>query len=136
MQYLSLEFGGWYNMGMQIKIHAKDYELTPAIEEYINKKLSTLDKFLGGDNVLCEVEIGKSTDHHKSGDIFRAEVNITRTGSGQFYAVAEESDLYASIDIVRDQAEREIVSSKNKKETIFRRSAAKLKDLIKGITKQ
>lgn len=119
---------------MNIKIRSKDYELTPAIEEYINKKLSSLDKFLGSDNVLCEVEIGKSTDHHKSGDIFKAEVNITKSGSRQFYAVAEESDLYASIDVVRDQAEREIVNSKNKEETIFRRSASKLKNIIKGIT--
>ncbi len=119
---------------MNIKIRSKDYELTPAIEEYINKKLSSLEKFLGSDNVLCEVEIGKSTDHHKSGDIFRAEVNIALSGSEQFYAVAEESDLYASIDVVRDQIEREIVSNKNKKETVFRRSASKLKNIIKGIT--
>lgn len=119
---------------MNIKIRAKDYELTPAIEEYINKKLSSLEKFLGGDSVLCEVEIGKSTDHHKSGDIFRAEVNIVKSGRGQFYAVAEESDLYASIDVVRDEAERVIVSNKNKKETLFRRGASKFKNIIKGIT--
>lgn len=119
---------------MQIKIRAKDYDLTPAIEEYINKKISSLEKFLGTESILCEVEIGKSTDHHKSGDIFRTEVNITKSGSKQFYAVAEESDLYASIDVVRDQAEREIVSSKKKSETVLRRSATKLKDLIKGLT--
>lgn len=120
---------------MNIKIRSKNFELTPAIEEYINKKLSPLEKFLGStEGVLCEVEIGKATEHHKSGDIFRTEVNITRSGSKQFYAVSERSDLYASIDEVRDEVEREIVSSKTKKETILRRSAVKLKNLIKGIT--
>ncbi|MFZ2523042.1 MAG: ribosome-associated translation inhibitor RaiA [Minisyncoccia bacterium] len=119
---------------MNIKIRSKDYELTPAIEEYINKKLGSLDKFFGGDNVLCEVEIGKSTEHHKSGDIFSAEVNISQPGSRQFYAKSEQSDLYSAVDMVRDDAEREIVSEKNKKETIFRKGALKLKNIIKGLT--
>lgn len=121
---------------MQIKIRSKNFELTPAIEEYINKKLGPLDKFFPGDTALCEVETGKSTEHHKSGDIFRTEVNITESGSRQFYAVAEKSDLYSSIDVVKDEVEREIVSGKNKKETIFRRGALKFKNLIKGITKK
>lgn len=121
---------------MNIKIRSKNFELTPAIEEYINRKLSPLEKFLGGsENILCEVEIGKTTEHHKSGDIFRTEVNLTEGNEArQFYAVAEKSDLYASIDEVRDQAEREIVSNKTKKETVLRRSAVKLKNIIKGLT--
>ncbi len=119
---------------MQIKIRSKNFDLTPAIEEYVNKKTLSLEKFFGHkDNVLCEVEIGKTTGHHKSGDIFRTEINMVIPGEGQVYAVANEFDLYASIDIVKDEAEREILTRKNRKETLFRRGASKIKSLIKSI---
>ncbi len=119
---------------MNIKITSKDFELTPAIEEYINKKVSSLEKFLGvQDNILCEVEVGKVTGHHKSGDIFRTEVNIVEPGNTQVYVVAEEADIYTAIDVVRDEAERVIVSKKKKKDTLFRRGGASIKNILKRI---
>ena len=121
-------------MYMNIKIRSVNFELTGAIEEYVDKKISTLEKFLATkDNVICEVEIGRSTMHHKSGDIFKAEVNITPPGDGQIYAIAEEADLYTAIDVVRDEAERAIVSRKTKSTTLVRRGAAQIKNLIKRI---
>lgn len=121
-------------LDMNIKIRSTNFELTPAIEDYVNKKIGQLERFYSNkDGILCDVEIGKTTEHHKSGDIFKAEVNINAAGSKQVYVVAEEADLYKAIDVVRDEAEREIVSDKNKKETLFRRGASKIKDIIKGI---
>ena len=119
---------------MNIKIRSKNFDITPAIDEYVTKKISTLEKFIRvKDNTLCEVEIGRTTMHHKSGDIFRAEVNIVEPGGKQIFAVAEEVDLYTAIDIVRDEAEREIVSRKNKRNTLFRRGATQVKNLLKKI---
>lgn len=119
---------------MNIKIRAKNFEITPAIDEYVTKKISTLEKFLGsGKEILCEVEIGRTTKHHKSGDIFRAEVNIVEPGGVQIFAQAEEVDLYTAIDIVRDESEREIVSRKQKKNTLYRRGGVAIKNLIKRI---
>ncbi len=124
---------------MNIKTHTTNFDMTPAIEEYVSKKAQSLAKFLEGrgddthKNMLCEVELGKTTNHHKSGDIFKAEINIVGPGNVQFYAVAEEADLYAAIDIVRDQIEREIISKKTKRETLFRRGAAKFKALAKRL---
>jgi putative sigma-54 modulation protein len=119
---------------MKIKIRAKNFDLTPAIDEYVSKKIATLEKFLGPNKeTLCEIEIGRTTNHHKSGDIFRAEVNIVQPGNKQVYAFAEESDLYAAIDIVRDEAERVIVSRKNKYKTLFRKGATQVKEILKRI---
>lgn len=118
---------------MNIKIRSVGFDLTPAIDEYVTKKISSLEKFLDANtDLLCEVEIGKTTNHHKSGDIFKAEINIIRPGNKQVYAVAEEAELYTAIDIVRDEAERVIVSQKNKSSTLFRRGSAKIKNLIRG----
>ncbi|MFZ2621252.1 MAG: ribosome-associated translation inhibitor RaiA [Minisyncoccia bacterium] len=119
---------------MNIKLRAKNFDITPAIDDYVTKKISTLEKFLGSkDNILCEVEIGRTTIHHKQGDIFRAEVNIIEPGDKQIFAVAEEVDIYTAIDVVRDEAEREIVSKKTKQDTLFRRGATRLKNLLKRI---
>ncbi len=119
---------------MNIKIRSKNFDITPAINDYVSKKISTLEKFMTQhENVLCEVEIGRTTTHHKSGDIFRAEVNISQPGKKQIYAVAQEVDLYTAIDIVRDESERLIVSQKNKYQAIFRRGATQIKNLIKMI---
>jgi ribosomal subunit interface protein len=101
------------------------------VEEYVSKKLSSLAKFLkGGADALCEVELAKTTEHHKSGEIYKAEINITFAGR-QFYVVSEESDIYAAVDRMRDEAEREIVSNKKKYLTVFRRGAGKLKNFFK-----
>ncbi len=117
---------------INIKIHTKDFELTPAIQEYVEKKVRSLEKFLSADTTLAEVEIGKTTNHQKTGDIFRAEVNIS-SKKEQFFAEEETSDLYASIDAVRDELERIIVSQKEKKQSLFRRGASKVKALLKHI---
>jgi putative sigma-54 modulation protein len=119
---------------MNIKIRSVNFDITPAINDYVMKKISLLEKFLPqGDGVICEVEIGRTTRHHKSGDIFRAEVNIKEPGGKQVFAVAEEADLYSAIDIVRDDAERVIISQKSKRETLIKRGGAKVKELLKRI---
>ena len=121
-------------MYMNTKIRSINFDITPAIDEYVSKKILSLEKFLEvSDGTICEVEIGRTTKHHNSGDIFRAEINLNQPGSKQVYAVAEEADLYTAIDVVRDEAERAIVSRKTKDETLFRRGAAQVKNLIKRI---
>lgn len=120
---------------MNIKTQTKSFELTPAIEDYVYKKVSMLSKFLGEDNdaTICEVEIGKTTNHHKSGDIFRAEINLMIPGRKQCYAVAEEEDLYVAIDKVHNNIEREIVSTKEKDERTHRKGGGVIKSLLKRI---
>ena len=119
---------------MNIKIRSTNFDITPAIDDYLRKKISSLQRFLpSNDNILCEVEIGRTTRHHKSGDIFKAEINISQPGVKQIYAVAEEIDIYTAIDIVRDETEREITSAKDKRNTLFKRGGMKIKELLKKI---
>jgi ribosomal subunit interface protein len=122
---------------LNIKIKTNNFEKTPAIEDYVSKKVSSLEKFLDqNESILCEVELGKTTSHHKSGDIFKAEINIVEAKGRQYFVVAEESDLYAAIDVVRDNAEEVIVSKKKKANTLFRRGASQIKGLLKRINRR
>ena len=97
--------------------------------------MSLLEKFIPDSaSALCEVELAKITNHHKSGEIYKAEANITFTGE-QFYVDVEKDDLYFAIDGMRDEAERIIISRRKKSKNAFRRGAKKIKDLIKGFYK-
>lgn len=118
---------------MKINIKATDFSLTPSISEYIEKKIDMLKKFFrGADEVLVSVEVGRTTKHHKSGDIFRAEIHIS-AGGEEYYAVVEKDDLYAAIDEVKDEIVHELTSRKKKALRLFRRGGAKIKNLLKGI---
>ncbi len=120
---------------MKINIKATGIELTPAISSYVNKKIYSIEKYLDKNNanVVAQVEVGKSTKHHKTGNVFRAEVHITGGGL-DLYAVSEKEDLYAAIDIVKDEVVHSVVQSKGKRQTLTRRGAEMIKNMMKGIT--
>jgi putative sigma-54 modulation protein len=117
---------------MNLNIKTTNISLTPAIKDYFEKKLMSLDKLidLDSDNVFIQAELGKTTHHHRSGDFFRAEINVR--SSGNFYrAVSEKEDLYAAIDDVKDELMQEISTSKKKKISIVRRGAQRLKNILR-----
>lgn len=117
---------------MKINIKATGIELTPAIYDYVNKKISAIEKFASNIDAVAQVEVGKSTEHHKSGNIFKAEVHIIGGGL-DLYAVSEKTDLYAAIDVVKDEVVQELMHTKTKKETLARRGAQAIKNMMKGI---
>lgn len=118
---------------MQIKIKATNIELTSAISAYVEEKINGVEKFTvphEQEEVLTEVEIGKTTRHHNAGDFFRAEVNMHVRGKN-FRAVSEQEDLYAAIDDVRNELVRELNSDKGKERTLVRRGANIIKNLLR-----
>jgi putative sigma-54 modulation protein len=117
---------------MKINTKATGISLTPSISEYIEKKLNVLEKFFREEDVLANVEVGRTTRHHKSGDIFRAEIHII-AGGQNYYSVAEEDDLYAAIDEVKDEIVHEMTSKRKKAARLLRRGGAQIKNLLKGI---
>ena len=119
-------------MNTQIKTTG-GLSLTPAISEYIEKRVASLEKFLASDpTTIVHVEISKTTSHHKHGDIFRAEIRISAKGR-DIYVASEKADLYAAIDDVRDEAYRKLAATKEKRISFVRRGGARVKNIIKGI---
>ncbi len=107
--------------------------MTPAIEDYLNKKLLSLNRLVDfdADNVFAQVELAKTSHHHKSGDIFRAEINV-KIGKMHIRAVSEKEDLYAAIDDMKDELAREIKSDKEKHLDLKRKGSAEIKKMIKA----
>lgn len=98
-------------------------ELTPAIRSYIEKKLSAFEKFIDSKKgkTTVYVEVGKISNHHKKGDIFKAEINMTYSRKS-LYAVSEQADIYAAVDDVKDEILSEIKKIKGKKESAVKRT--------------
>lgn len=118
---------------MKINILATGIELTPAISDYVHKKLGMLNKHVTNEDVVAQVEVGKSTQHHKSGDIYRAEIHLIGGGM-DYYAAEETADIYASIDKVKDEIIREMTQTKGKRFAVTRHGARVVKNMMKGFS--
>jgi ribosomal subunit interface protein len=118
---------------MNTKIKATNITLTPDISNYADKRLEAVVKLFQHDSTAqMDVEVSRTTAHHKNGDIFKAEVHIVAKGE-DLYASAEEDDIYKAIDAVRDEILREARSSRAKKISLVRRSGMMVKNLMKGM---
>lgn len=121
---------------MTTNIKATNIELTSAISNYVNKKIESINKLVNDfKEVSVYVEVGKTTNHHKQGDYFKAEFDVVIDGE-KFFTVSEESDLYKAIDRAKDDLVRRVKNSKKKKTTLFKRGAMSVKKMIKGMSKR
>ena len=125
---------------MQINLQAKNMELTEAIEDYVNKRVTNLEKLLKGiedkgGKVMVNFEVGKSTNRHKSGEIFHTDCLIKIDGR-EFYASSDTEDLYSAIDAVKDTLFYDINKNKDRKQTLFYRGARSVKKMMKGLSKR
>ncbi len=110
--------------------------MTPAISDYVEKHLGSIEKFLENDpTVKFDLELAKTTNHHRQGDIFKAEIHIIAKGEN-IYASVEKEDLYAAIDLVRDEVVRQLKSGKEKRLTSAKKGGAKVKSFIKGLLRK
>lgn len=109
---------------------------TPALEQYVAVKIGLLQKYLPHYGVESRephfaVEIGKTTDHHRKGFVFRAEINFT-AGPVALRSEAVHEDLYAAIDAAKDEMDRELRRHKGKHIDLLKRGGAKIKEFLRG----
>lgn len=125
---------------MKINIKAVNLDLTPAIRIYIEEKINSLEKFISGDTlkewdehnqaaVEADVEIARSTHHHRQGDVYRAEVNLKVPGR-LLRAEAEQWDMRVAIDQIKDELQIELKKYKNKQETEYRKGSRFIKKVF------
>ena len=119
---------------MKINIKATNIELTDAIVDYVNKRLESIEKFVKKDeDIRGYVEVGKTTNHHNKGDVYKAEFDIN-IGGEHYFTVSEKDDLYAAIDEVKNEIQRKITNNHGRRQTLFKRGAISVKKMMKGIS--
>ena len=126
---------------MKVVIKTKNLKLNRALEEFIEEKINSLEKFAkvfyteryfdhffgkGKPRVEAWVEIGKKTLHHQKGPIYYAECQM-RFPKRSLRATSQRKDLKLAITEVKDELQRQLKQYKNKLTTQTKRRAKVLK---------
>ena len=102
---------------MKLQIKATGFELTPALQQLVEKKFGGLEKFLtkweANRELLLRVEIAKNTKHHNKGMVWYAEANLDLP---QKVLRIEETneELPAAVDKLKDRLKNELLRLKEK----------------------
>ncbi len=97
--------------------------LTPSVKQYVNEKIGNLGKYIVATDAKVELDRDK---HHKSGQVFRAEVMLL-VGGKLMRAETTGEDIYSAIDLVIPKIKEQIGKFKDKKMTLVRRGARSAK---------
>jgi putative sigma-54 modulation protein len=125
---------------MKINLKGKNFELTEAIKDYVLKRVTNLEKLLStmeeeGGEVMVNFEVGKNTKHHKGGEVFHADCLINLNGK-EFYSSSDKEDLYQAVDEIKESLFNDIRKNKDRKQTLYKRGAASVKKMMKGLSKR
>ena len=112
---------------MRVNIRQKNIEITPALREYIEEKIIRvaerfLQKQADTDLPILDVEVERTTAHHRKGDVYRVAAKLCG-GSQCFFANARHGDVRAACDLLEEELEREMYGRKNRITAMFRRGA-------------
>lgn len=99
---------------MNIQVRGDRLEVTPALHEYVDKKISRMTKYF---DAPPEREIAVTMSIERG--VHRVEVMLQVHGV-IFRAEEESADMYASIDLVADKLEQQLNKHKEKLNKRFR----------------
>ena len=121
---------------MKVEVKTTNMEMTQAISNYLTEKLIDLERLINvkeDTEVLAEIEIGKTTEHHQSGEnLFRSEMNLSISGK-LYRSVSEKADIYEAIDEMKDEVMRLLRKDKGKEETLIKKGGRKAKEMLRNI---
>lgn len=106
---------------MTITISTKNISLDEPLKIFIEEKIGGLDRLVGNSNGKAKVEIGIPSKHHRSGDVFSAEVNLS-LGGKLLRATCIHEDLRNAIVDVKDELQVQIKKFKEKRSDLSRQA--------------
>ena len=115
---------------MKFSLKATNLELTPDISSHIEEVINSLDKFINSaDSVVrAWVEIGRISQHHRSGKIYRVEIQINLPGK-LVRSEAKEKTIFKAINEVKDELQRELKRYKGRKIAEQKKGARRFKKI-------
>ena len=117
---------------MKTTIRAKNIFLSQKLRDYVEEKIGAeVEKLLKHERPPIEVavELIRLTKHHKKGNIYRAEVQVSLHGHRVISEASGES-IEQAIDEVKDELEREIKKHRGKEKDVGRRRNRFFKKLL------
>ena len=117
---------------MKYTTKVTDMELSVAVEEYIEKKMAALDKVAVSMGVAtAHVEAGRTTRHHRTGDVFRVEIMVRAKGK-DLRAEALGKTVLEAMDKAQEDMRTELERLKEKSVDSIKIGGRAIKKLIKG----
>ncbi len=101
-------------MALEVAIFPKNMELTDRISEYVDKKISKLEKFMSDiEETRVDLDFQKSARNPSD----RQVAQITIRGRGYILRTEERSDdIFTAVDLALDKMQRKIKRLKEKRE--------------------
>lgn len=113
---------------MQYNLKGTNIDLSEELRAYIDKKLSGMDVLLANDEAArVDIELEYKESEEK---MYRAELML-HDGT-VLRAEARGSSLHEAIDKAVDELFAELTKAKKKQRAVFRHSAVKVKEYLRG----
>ena len=118
---------------MDIRTKVTDYQMTDAVQRYLDDKVAVIEKHIGerARQARLEIEIGKSGGHSKHGENWFAELQVRIPGGNYARVVCEAETVQAAIDEAKDEMLRKLRTSKIEHTSFLRKSGAALKRMLR-----
>lgn len=106
---------------MQLRVHAKGFDLTPALKAHVAEKLAhAIGRF---EESVQRVQVNLEDVNGPKGGAdkhCRIQIDVPRAKAGKHAPIdATESDLYAAIDVASEKAARWLVHALKRAEPSF-----------------
>lgn len=116
---------------MRVTIRRRNLELTPSLATYAEKKIiepiqKLLKRIRDDELPILDVELARTTRHHRKGNVFHAEANLSLDGT-MLRAEATAEDIRAACDLLEEELRRELTHYKTKRTAIEKRRARQVK---------
>ncbi len=99
---------------MELKIHTRNVDVTPRLQEHVEKKVSKLDRYLPN---IHEVRVDLAIERRKQGmDQCIAQLTLRNTRGAILRSEEKrQPDIYAALDVALDKMYRQIERYKGKR---------------------
>ena len=116
---------------MQLQLKSTNFTVTEQVKAYVQEKIEPLEELLRARKVNFSgwIELARTSKHHQSGEIYRAEIQLRIPGES-LRAEGKSENIFAAIQEAKERAEREIKQHKQKIIAKDRKARRRLKDIF------
>ncbi len=106
--------------------------LTDELRTFVEKKVSKLEQLIDSEDTtaFADIELGTEIGGQKSGDVYRAEINLQYRG-GFVRSEATRETMHNAIDVAVAEARNELRKKVGRKRDLMRRSAGEIKKFLR-----
>jgi ribosomal subunit interface protein len=104
--------------------------IVDSMRKYTERHMASVFKKYKVLDDTINIAIGKTTHHHKKGEMYFVEARLQTAGKNIF-ARTEKRNVYEAIDCLEQEIYRQLEVNKGKRFGLFKKGAQKIKNILK-----